>query len=384
MTVMSLPHPATPADPLLRQALAATPAPALDTGPLAQDEAMLSHRERELEAREAAVGYAEVNALADQTGIEGRCRAIERRSALLVAAGLPGARELRETLPRPAPPPSLADRRRALNMRRAAIDARESAARRREEAVALLLDHLARSRVGLADAEEVLAELVRQAEADAERGLFGGAHARSPAAVAGGPAPTQDAAVAPPGADGAPPRDGRLARVPTLPGVAPPPGLSEALAADPMAVTDPWLRARPAPAAPAGTPAPDPVKAEPTAPPADADERRGTPRLRMDCRVGLESHDNFYTGFARDLSDGGLFVATFDILPVGTSVDVSFSLPDGTQVDVRARVRWVRDLAQATTDAWPGMGLCFESVPPGAAAAIERFMLAREPIFYVD
>jgi uncharacterized protein (TIGR02266 family) len=285
------------------------PAPAIDTGPLAQEEALLSHRERELEAREAAAGHDEVNAQADQAGIEGRCRALRRRLQALAASGVPGADALLASLPRPAPAPSVAERKRALNMRRAAIDARETAARRREEACTLLRLHLERSRSALSEAERRLGDL----EVWPDRAIG------SAATPAWSPAPLD------------------------------------------VAPTPHW-----------------------DGPKWTESERRGQRRARVDVRVGLETHDNFYSGFARDLSDGGLFVATFDTLPVGSAVDVGFELPDGTRVEARARVRWVRELTEATGDAWPGMGLAFESVPAAAAAAIERFMETREPIFFVD
>jgi uncharacterized protein (TIGR02266 family) len=269
------------------------PAPAIDTGPLARDEALLAHKERELEAREATVAHDEVNTLADQAGVEGRVRALERRLRALIESGVPGAAALAGTLPRPAPPPSVAERKRALNMRRAALDARDTAARRREEACDMLRAHLDSARAALADAERRLGLLERWPDVEPE---------------------------ATPASDLDPPHD----------------------------------------------------------------ERRVGRRSRLDCRVGFETHDNFFTGFARDLSDGGLFVATFDTLPVGSALDVGFDLPDGTHIEARARVRWVRDLVEGTADAWPGIGLCFEDLPPEAAAAIERFMSAREPIFFAE
>ncbi len=284
---------ARPTPPPVQPTPGPTPAPAIDTGPLARDEALLAHKERELAAREAAIAHQEVNALADQAGVEGRVRALEKRLRALVASGVPGAAPLAETMPRPAPPPSIAERKRALNMRRAALDARETAARRREEACGLLRAHLEAARGALADAERRLDLLERWPEVE--------------------PEPT-------PAGDVDPPHD----------------------------------------------------------------ERRVGRRARLDCQVGFETQDNFFSGFARDLSDGGLFVATFDTLPVGSALDVGFDLPDGTHVEARARVRWVRELVEATSDAWPGMGLCFEDLPADAATAIERFMSAREPIFFAD
>ncbi len=137
--------------------------------------------------------------------------------------------------------------------------------------------------------------------------------------------------------------------------------------------------------------APDPTPPPRLSPPSDepepAEEKRvgKQPRRRIDCTVSLESKDNFYAGFARNLSSGGLFIATFDLQPVGTELDVRFSLPSGQQIEARAGVRWVRELPDdADVSIWPGMGVEFQGLTEEAQAAINRFMNLREPMFFVD
>lgn len=113
-------------------------------------------------------------------------------------------------------------------------------------------------------------------------------------------------------------------------------------------------------------------------------EHRLAPRVRLDCEVGLGTETNFYWGFARNLSTGGLFVATFDYLPVGTELDVAFSLPDGRRVQARAEVRWVREPREDVPEIWPGMGLAFEDLDPTALEGIEAFVEEREPLFFPE
>ena len=46
-------------------------------------------------------------------------------------------------------------------------------------------------------------------------------------------------------------------------------------------------------------------------------------------------------------------------------------------------VRWVR-LYNEQSDTSPGLGIRFLDLPPGATAAIDRFLAQREPLFFDD
>jgi len=111
--------------------------------------------------------------------------------------------------------------------------------------------------------------------------------------------------------------------------------------------------------------------------------RRGHHRASVDLDVSLGSDHNFYSGFAENLSVGGVFVATHQVRPVGEKVEVSVHLPDGTEVRAVAEVRWTR-LFNAESDMPPGMGLRFMELSPGSDTAIESFLKEREPLFYDD
>ena len=51
-----------------------------------------------------------------------------------------------------------------------------------------------------------------------------------------------------------------------------------------------------------------------------SDNRRQFVRHAYETEVSLESGSNFYTGLTQDLSAGGLFIATHQILPLGSSL----------------------------------------------------------------
>lgn len=114
---------------------------------------------------------------------------------------------------------------------------------------------------------------------------------------------------------------------------------------------------------------------------ADAN-RRDASRHYLDVDIDFQSETNFYTGFAEDISSGGLFIATYNVQEVGSALTIAFSMPDGCDITVDGRVRWVREPLDHSSDMSPGMGVVFENLLPKDRAAIERFIISRQPLFY--
>jgi uncharacterized protein (TIGR02266 family) len=108
--------------------------------------------------------------------------------------------------------------------------------------------------------------------------------------------------------------------------------------------------------------------------------RRGS--ARVPCAIELEfAHDShFFAGLSQDISEGGIFVATYERLPIGTGLSLTFEIQEGS-VEVRGEVRWIRDAEQG--DHRPGLGIAFTEVSPEAADRIARYC-ARRPPLYVD
>lgn len=113
-------------------------------------------------------------------------------------------------------------------------------------------------------------------------------------------------------------------------------------------------------------------------------ERRKTPRAFLETEITFESADNFYTGFTEDISEGGVFLTTYDLHPMGTEIEVEFTLPTGHIVRAVGVVRWLRDPRDEAPDAPPGMGLQFRALLPEDRAAIQEFIDARTPLFYEE
>ena len=107
-------------------------------------------------------------------------------------------------------------------------------------------------------------------------------------------------------------------------------------------------------------------------------DQRATARVRLEAEVSLVSESNFFVGLTRNLSSGGLFVATLRRIPVGTPVDVVLTLPDGP-LETQGRVRWARELTEV---AGPGIGIEFDALSERDGRRIEAFCAERAPDYF--
>jgi uncharacterized protein (TIGR02266 family) len=113
-------------------------------------------------------------------------------------------------------------------------------------------------------------------------------------------------------------------------------------------------------------------------------ERRYEHRVPLQAEVDFESESNLYSGFSTNLSEGGIFVATVKLLPIGTPVDLNVTLPGEGALALRGVVRWTRILNIDTPDVYPGIGVQFVDLTAELSAALRRFLAHREPLFYPD
>ena len=93
---------------------------------------------------------------------------------------------------------------------------------------------------------------------------------------------------------------------------------------------------------------------------------RKTARIRIKHHVGVRGVFAGGVGgtdepSTRDLSAGGVFVETANLLEVGDPVVLSFPLADGQRLVVNGRVRWVTPFGNVA-DPTPGMGIEFVGV----------------------
>lgn len=107
------------------------------------------------------------------------------------------------------------------------------------------------------------------------------------------------------------------------------------------------------------------------------------PREHVEANLGATTESNFYVGFSGEISQGGVFVSTYHILPKGTPVRVLVTLPGNLSTEVEGHVLFVRDpMDFGSMDSEPGMGITFENLEKESRELILRFIRKRPPMFY--
>jgi uncharacterized protein (TIGR02266 family) len=114
--------------------------------------------------------------------------------------------------------------------------------------------------------------------------------------------------------------------------------------------------------------------------PAAAAPAQHVPREKLEANVGATTESNFFVGFSGEVSEGGVFIATYATLDRGAAVEVLVTLPGNYQFTVPGQVRFVRD--PMDMDSEPGMGVRFEALSNEHRELILRFIRKRPPLFY--
>lgn len=97
------------------------------------------------------------------------------------------------------------------------------------------------------------------------------------------------------------------------------------------------------------------------------EDKRVHPRVNVDSQVSCERRDGAaFTGMAKDISIGGMFIESGEILPFGTELTIVARLP-GTKADMRLPgiVRWAKP---------SGFGVQFGSLGARETHAISQLL----------
>jgi len=112
------------------------------------------------------------------------------------------------------------------------------------------------------------------------------------------------------------------------------------------------------------------------------EEQRIHPRLSVEVDVTMNTEHNFYAGLTENISEGGIFIATVENLPLGTELDLKISMPQQEPVQVKGNVSWVREYNEFTSDVSPGVGVEFNDLSAGDKELIQEFISSRSPLLY--
>ena len=89
-------------------------------------------------------------------------------------------------------------------------------------------------------------------------------------------------------------------------------------------------------------------------------DRRKSNRAELVVRVQYQTVDEFFSEFARNINEGGLFVETDSALPLGSVVSLQFHIP-GSDEPIQVHGSVVRQ-TDGAGDEPQGMGIEFETL----------------------
>ena len=110
--------------------------------------------------------------------------------------------------------------------------------------------------------------------------------------------------------------------------------------------------------------------------------KRKHTRIEAELEVTLNGPHNFFTGFTQNISEGGVFIATHQVFPIGTEFELTLKIGDKV-IHPTAKVVWVREPSPfLPDDIDPGMGLQFVNLTEEEKRIIEEFIKKKEPMFF--
>jgi uncharacterized protein (TIGR02266 family) len=114
-------------------------------------------------------------------------------------------------------------------------------------------------------------------------------------------------------------------------------------------------------------------------------DRPSQPRGTMpavEVELGIHSTSNVYKGLGGNdvIEHGGIFVATYKVLKIGTAVSLRVLLPGDYEFQATGAVQWTRE--GGTSE--PGYGVRFTQISAEGRQLVYRYTRNREPMFYDD
>ena len=114
-------------------------------------------------------------------------------------------------------------------------------------------------------------------------------------------------------------------------------------------------------------------------------DERIADRKTYQIEVSGNSAHQFFTGFSENISAGGLFIATYQTLPIGSRFPISFRIPGVEhEFDSTVEVRWLREYDESQPELTAGMGVRFLSLTSRESEVLTELVRKMDTIFFVD
>jgi len=103
--------------------------------------------------------------------------------------------------------------------------------------------------------------------------------------------------------------------------------------------------------------------------------RRMGKRISGKISISFKTASDFFKAYIANLGEGGLFIHTTKSLPVGSLLDLEFSLPDSDQtITTKGKVMWIRPQDMSTEKMPPGMGIQFINMNPNDNELLKNYL----------
>lgn len=108
---------------------------------------------------------------------------------------------------------------------------------------------------------------------------------------------------------------------------------------------------------------------------ASAKEGRSGRRIPIQLLVDYKSGGSYLFDFCKDLGTGGVFIQTDKPLPTGTTIDLTFTIPDSKETLVtKGTVIWVQAPVNDRQELVAGMGVQFSGFSGEQRRILENFV----------
>ena len=114
-------------------------------------------------------------------------------------------------------------------------------------------------------------------------------------------------------------------------------------------------------------------------------ENRRYTRRPLETEIDFGGDSQFFTGFTKNISAGGLFVATHEELEMGSIIRIKFGITAiGREFDLAAEVRWHRPYRETQPDVPAGYGVCFVNISEEDQSVLNEYLQTAETLFFDD
>ncbi len=95
----------------------------------------------------------------------------------------------------------------------------------------------------------------------------------------------------------------------------------------------------------------------------EQEERVEGERIPIQLLVDYKADGSYLFDFCKDLGAGGVFIETGAPRPLGSTLELTFTIPDSKEtITTSGRVIWVQEAVAGRKNLTPGMGVQFEGM----------------------